>query len=115
MWSNAYHLWNKSTNRGRQFSIPAYDLYNAGFGICDKLNRSLRQKCFPYRCSSNNRGESGGSDLKRFFDFVFSCVLRNTFKIYEFLTKTDGKGSHKLSFSSHCILLSEELFDSASQ
>jgi len=70
-----------------------------------------RQKCFPYRCGSIQKGESAGSDLKRFFDFILSNVLRNTFKIFEFLTKTD-EGNHKVSFSSHCILLAEELFDS---
>lgn len=111
MWTNALHKWRKSPTRGRHYAIPGYDLYNAGFGICDRLNRSLRQRCFPYRCGSIQKGDSAGSDLKRFFDFILSNVLRNTFKMFEFLTKTD-EGNHKLSFSSHCILLAEELFDS---
>ena len=103
------------------YVIPGYDLYNAGFGMCDKLNRfvnniltfkhnrrrrsscrvvfaaavflhlsnqkfsfhhrSLRQRNFPYRCGP--AAQSSGSDLKRYFDFILSSVLHNTFEIFE--------------------------------
>jgi len=94
------------------YKIPAYDLYNVGFGICDKLNRSLRQKCFPYRCSSN---KDGGSDLKRYFDFILSCVLSNTFKIFEFVTNTSERDENHISFGMHCQHLACELYDSTFQ
>lgn len=110
VWSNTIFATRfKEEKKEKSLSIPAYDLYNVGFSICDKLNRSLRQKCFPYRCSKN---KEGGSDLKRYFDFVLSCILHNTFKIYEYATETDQKGSDHLPFSEHCIVLSQELFDS---
>jgi hypothetical protein len=93
---------SSSSRENDSYSLPAYDLYNAGFGICDKLNRfihhhklylcalsyffltcccirALRQKCFPYRCGVATK--SVGSDLKRYFDFILSSALHNTFKI----------------------------------
>lgn len=75
-----------------------------------------------------------GSDLKRYFDFVLSSVLHNTFKIFENHVTSAGypppspASNNNLEeemdsgvsavdtmvhqFSTHCILLAEELFDS---
>ena len=40
IWSNCIHSKGyKPHGQHELYSIPGYDLYNAGFGICDKLNR----------------------------------------------------------------------------
>ena len=44
-------------------------------------HRSLRQRNFPYRCGP--AAQSSGSDLKRYFDFILSSVLHNTFETFE--------------------------------
>jgi len=72
--------------------------------------RSLRQKCFPYRCG--NAANDVGSDLKRYFDFIFSCVLQNTFKIYLHLNHIHCDRKSLKEFSSFCVHLAEELFKS---
>ena len=84
--------------------------------------RALRQKSFPYRCGS--AANSVGSDLKRYFAFILSSVLHNTFAIYEHYNgittaaaavaaseEEEEKGQTQ-QFSSHCVHLVEELFDS---
>lgn len=40
IWSNSVHSNAKnSENSHHPYVIPGYDLYNAGFSICDKINR----------------------------------------------------------------------------
>lgn len=72
--------------------------------------RSLRQKNFPYR--RGNAANEVGSDLKRYFDFIFSCVLQNTFKIYLHFNHIQCDRESLKEFSSFCVALSEELFKS---
>lgn len=84
----------------------------------------MRQKCFPYRCGSI--AHTGvGSDLKRYFDFIFSSVLHNSFKIFESFSGTssaaaasssvEGEKDEHSGFSAFCITLAEELFQSTLQ
>ena len=74
------------------------------------IHRLLRQKCFPYQCG--NAANGVGSDLKRYFDFILSCVLQNTFKIYLHLNYIQCDRESPKEFSSFCVALAEELFKS---
>jgi len=60
--------------------------------------------------------------MKRYFDFILSSVLHNTFKIYEYINSSssdisggDEEREHGKDheFSTFCVLLAEELFDSS--
>lgn len=70
--------------------------------------RSLRQRHFPHRCGGV------GSDLKRYFDFILSGVLHNTFVIFDHAMslRSDQTTSSEMSFAKHCEILAEELMSS---
>lgn len=81
------------------------------FYLFGEQYRSLRQKNFPYRCG--NAANSVGSDLKRYFDFIMSCVLQNTFKIYLHFNHIECDTESLEEFSNFCVQLAFELFESS--
>lgn len=83
------------------------------------IYRSLRQKSYPYRCGSISQ-TGVGSDLKRYFDFIFSSVLHNSFKIFEYFSGVPAAAAENEEYSNNgfsvfCIALAEELFQSTLQ
>jgi hypothetical protein len=77
----------------------------------------LRQRNFPYRCGP--AAQSSGSDLKRYFDFILSSVLHNTFEIFEQQVNDLQQQQRNVSeedsqkqFSTNCIQLAEEMIAS---
>ena len=98
LWSNAIIPKESTHKRMPVGSIPGYDVYAMGFSICDQLNRSLRHRSYPHQM----RGDE--SDLKRYFDYILSCVLHNTFAIYNYIHDLDR------SFQDLSLELSMELF-----
>lgn len=53
--------------------VPGCDDFSLMFSTCDHYNRSLYQKTFPHRPSS---------DCAALHDFHFSCLLLNTFHVF---------------------------------
>jgi hypothetical protein len=94
------------------------EMFSSSFHFTSSY-RSLRQKSYPYRCGSISQ-TGVGSDLKRYFNFIFSCVLHNSFKIFECFSGIPAAAAAAEAkedyfnnrFSVFCIALAEELFQS---
>jgi hypothetical protein len=80
--------------------IPVYHIYQTGYQVCDKFNRSLHDCKWPHR----HGGGTSTGDLQVIADFYFSSILRNTIHIWEEL------GNNIQDFQTFCIELSDELY-----
>jgi hypothetical protein len=102
VWTNAYQI---SSVKPKKNSIAVFDDYHHGFRICDDFNHLLHGKHWQFRTGSER--DTAGGDLRRFFDFILSSVLQNTFAIF------DMQSNSTLIFAKHCEILAEELYEFA--
>jgi len=101
---NCYLERAKSTREATTSTIPLYDLYAASYGFCDQFNKSLSGCMYPYkRGGKNYPGYTGNIS-----DFYFTCILKNTFAIFQELSP---HGSPELNFGEMCLKLANELYD----
>jgi len=85
--------------------IPGYELYKQLFEVCDRFNRGLHDKSFPHK----RGGKKTKGDLGCAHDFLFACILQNTFNVYDELNKNIEENSS--DFKKKCCLLSQQMFD----
>jgi len=84
--------------------IPGYDMYKAMFEACDRFNRNLHDKHWPYKRGGKGRkGEWGTSH-----DFFMACILQNTFSAHSQILGYDPK---TLSFKQKCEKLSDDMYE----
>ena len=84
--------------------IPGYDMYKAMFEACDRFNRNLHDKHWPYKRGGKGRkGEWGTSH-----DFFMACILQNTFSAHSQILGYDPKS---LSFKQKCEKLSDDMYE----
>jgi hypothetical protein len=84
--------------------IPGYDMYKSMFEACDRFNRNLHDKHWPYKRGGRNRtGEWGHTH-----DFIMACILQNTFSAHYQIFGYDHKNS---TFLKKCEQLSDELYE----
>jgi hypothetical protein len=85
-------------------TIPAYDQYEAEFGVCDRFNSQLGDAKWPFRRGGRNvSGESGTQH-----SFAIATILINTFNAHRSIHRTD-KSAYQ--FSRYCKELSLALFE----
>jgi hypothetical protein len=58
--------------------IPGYDVYKSMFECCDSFNRNLHDKSFPHK----RGGRLVPGHFGRIHDFLFACILQNTFNLW---------------------------------
>ena len=66
-------------------NIPVYDEYNLSFSTCDKFNKSLSNKTWPFKTGCRARSGLDGNT----FNYFFSSVLVNTYHIHLLLQGLD--------------------------
>ena len=86
--------------------IPAYDLQKASFSNCDKFNRELHGRTWPFKHGGFKRlGDEGAED-----DFAFTTLLLNAFNAYRDIG--DKKDEYQ-NFTSFCNEVADSLYDYA--
>ena len=65
--------------------VPIYDNYNSTFSQCDKFNKALSKRTWPFK--SGGRGQAGLDGNA--FNYFFSCALVNTYHAYLCLQDMD--------------------------
>lgn len=58
--------------------LGGYDVLKLGFSACDRFNRDMHEKSYPFRCGG---GHSTGN-AKCEHNFTMTCVLLNTYNAY---------------------------------
>ena len=77
---------NISFKKGKKDTICApYDYYKAGFGMCNKLNKGLANKTWPYFFKS---------DLHATSNYLFLCIVLN---VYHLLIDVDYKNPSRIN------------------
>lgn len=114
------HKWDKDDNVGKKFVyanaftkrrrtraflhlVPGYDFYKLVFAACDKYNRNLHDRKWPYRCGGRNRSGDKGHHHK----FSLACILQNTFNAHNSLNGIEYSGT---SFRAQCLELADALY-----
>ena len=81
---------------------------NLGFwltlGYCDQFNKSLARCTYPYKRS----GKGHFGFMGNISDFYFTCILKNTFAVYQELLPTSAQ---EMKFDELCMNLSNDLYD----
>jgi hypothetical protein len=97
-------------NRSRLIgtNIPLFDLYKVTFNVCDKFNRSLHDTFWPHRKGGSRR--YGGQGCQH--NFMFTCILHNTFNCFMDLNSTPHA---MMNFESYCLELADLLFEYATK
>ena len=98
--SNAFTV--KMGESHRKGCLPVNDHYNAGFAGCDQFNQGLHGKTLPLitkRCRA-------GSDVKAGYNYLFTCILLNTYHAYLSLNRL---GQDVCSFNDVCASLARDL------
>jgi hypothetical protein len=75
--------------------IPGYSHYKVLFEPCDKFNRNLHDRHWPYKRGGRNSKGAFGSQ----HDFLMACILQNTFNAHEEIC---GEIGPLTSFRSMC-------------
>lgn len=83
--------------------IPGYSHYKVLFEPCDRFNRNLHQRHWPYKRGGRNiRGAAGSQH-----DFLMACILQNTFNAYDEISCGSGDS---LNFKDMCCELAADIF-----
>lgn len=113
MLSNAYT--RKAKRYGDKWTIPGYDLYALIYGFCDRFNRALKDRKWPFRHGGNTAcGDKGCQH-----NFALSCILQNTFNVYRSFhmkdlgVSEDSAAKEKYIFQEYCYELADQLFEYA--
>ena len=85
----AVHYWSRNKNLGRKTVlgvgfevkkktkaskvIPMYDHYGSGFSNCDKFNKCIHKKTWPFKLQGDKRVNS---------NYIFTCILINTYHLW---------------------------------
>lgn len=78
--------------------IPGTDHFSLMFNLCDKFNRSIHGKTWPYRCLTAAQQQ---------YNFLLSCVLLNCYHVYLYQHNLTYA---TLSYKDFAISLADELF-----
>lgn len=84
-------------------TIPAYDMYNVMYSLCDGFNRNLHDRTWPHRCSGGTNGGTAGV----VHNFYFSAILQNTYNAY---FDIHSKLTEKASFKDFSLELADEIY-----
>ena len=129
-WSGIYnnesgemfiHKWDKDDNVGKKFVytncfeerrksrafahlVPAYDFYKMSFSACDKFNRNLHHRKWPFRYGGGGRM----GDLGHHHKFSLACILQNTFNAHNSLHNIQYSGAN---FREQCLSLADALYE----
>ena len=103
MYSNT-HI--KVSSKLSEFYIPVYDDYGKSFNLCDRFNKSIHKKNFPFRVSGGRYGGPEASTM----DYLFTCALVTAHHAYLY---TKNQTPKDFSFSEFCEQLAMELFESS--
>ena len=69
--------------------------YKISFNFCYIFNQALSDRTFPF----TSRKSNAGSDYLSIRNYIFSCILQNTYNIYlDIFSKED----EKLNFPDFC-------------
>ena len=91
--------FQKKKNKEKEEIVPMYDHYAVGFSNCDKYNRVLHGKTWPYRLQGDKRVNS---------NYIFTCVLINTYHLWIDSAPKDEDRS-KVSWFTFCHELAFEM------
>ena len=75
--------------------IPGYDIYKTMFECFNNYNRAPHDRAFPHKCI----GHKTSGEHCSVNDFVFACILQNTFNVY---TDTSENPSILGDFKTKC-------------
>jgi len=92
------------TNNWPNSNITHQIAYSTTYGYCDQLNKSLPGCTYPYK--RGGRGHLGF--MGNISDFYFTCILKNTFAVYQELLPTSAQ---ELRFDELCLNLANDLYD----
>lgn len=81
-----------------------YDYYKQMFDVCDKFNRNLHDKTWPFKCG----GRNARGDEHHQHNFAISCVLQNTFAL--FIDINDIMRADRKDFKGYCLELADEIY-----
>lgn len=112
------HYYHEDENLGRKYvmsnactlekvrsagnSVPLFDLYGATFNVCDKYNQQLHNHTWPLRKGGFQRGGEKGTQ----HNYIFSCILQNTFNLY---SEVMGEDYQEQNFRTNCVNLADQL------
>lgn len=85
--------------RKKDMIVPMYDHYGVGFSNCDKFNKALHGKSWPYKVQGDQRAHS---------NYIFTCILINTFHLWKDSGSKDNDRS-KVSWQKFCHELAYEM------
>ena len=100
--------FNRCTDRRKvkahEGRVAGYEYYKTFFESCDRFNRALHDRYWPYK--RGGRGTSG--EAGEINDFMMACVLQNTYNAYMYLN--DISTEDYPSFEDMCDELSLQIF-----
>jgi hypothetical protein len=102
--SNIYEKRPRDRDDHITTEIPNFDLYKEIFSGCDKFNRMLHQRTWPY--STGGKGRSGS--LANIRDFALSSILLNCINVFESL---ESECVENRSYLSYMLELSDMLYE----
>ena len=110
--------WSRNTNVGKKVTlsncftrknqkkptdyIPVYDEYNSLFSGCDKFNRQLHGKSFPYQPPN----DTNLAERKNIWNYLFTSVIINVWNVWKSLLKVRDPEAAAPSFNTFCDDLS---------
>ena len=94
--SNGYKLLKKPK---KDTSFATYDDYKAGFGGCDRFNKLLANKNWPYVVKSDRQASS---------NYIFSCLVLNAYFLFLDINQENPE-NFNMTYSSFCADLAKEI------
>ena len=103
--SNAFIKRKKpqtSKKKKRTHTVPVYSEYALIFNLCDRFNRNLHERTWPYKSGGYQcKGEHGN-----YHNFALSAILQNAFNLYHAIN--DEKHT-EVSFCDFCCRLADDI------
>ena len=81
--------------------VPMYDHYGVGFSNCDKFNKALHGKTWPYKVQGDQRAHS---------NYIFTCILINTYHLWKDSGNKD-EDRNTVSWQKFCLELAYEMIE----
>ena len=81
--------------------VPIYDHYGVGFSNCDKFNKVLHGKTWPYKVQGDQRAHS---------NYIFTCILINAYHLWKDSGNKD-EDRNTVSWQKFCLELAYEMIE----
>jgi hypothetical protein len=100
------NAFQKVNQKHHGHTMPIYDHYNRAFSYCDRFNKALYNRSWPFRRGGRNRS----GHLGTVHDYFLSCILQNTFNFIHEIKMIPHQYFH---FQNMCFELSDNLYQYA--